>query len=69
MIDLGAIEDEFLVQCGPCDYGLSGGCACPRRDYRSTMLALVREVERLREVLRESQNEFARIQGPGGETS
>jgi hypothetical protein len=47
-LNLAAIEDEFLQQCGPCDYALDGACNCPKRDYRSTMLDLVREVERLR---------------------
>lgn len=49
-LDLNAISAEFLNQCGPCDFGVdSAGCNCPGRDYRSTMLDLVREVERLRE--------------------
>lgn len=47
-LDLDAIANEFLNQCGPCDYGVSGACNCPHRDYRSAMSDLVREVERLR---------------------
>jgi hypothetical protein len=50
-VDLAAIEAEFLVECGPCDYGLPMGCNCPERDYRSTMLDLVEEVRLLRQAL------------------
>jgi hypothetical protein len=39
----------FLQQCGPCDYGLvEMSCSCAGGDYRPAMIALVREVERLR---------------------
>lgn len=49
LLDLTAIRDEFLQRCGLCDYGItSAPCRCAGRDYRPTMLALVREVERLR---------------------
>lgn len=47
-LDLDAIAAEFLNQCPPCDFGLLKPCSCAGRDYRPTMLALVREVERLR---------------------
>lgn len=47
-LDLKAIEDEFLNQCAPCDFAIPGACNCSKRDYRGTMLDLVREVERLR---------------------
>lgn len=57
-LDLRAIEEEFLNQCGPCDFGMSGACDCATRDYRGTMLDLVREVERLREV--EAERDEAR---------
>lgn len=48
-LDLKAIAEEFLGECGSCDAGMPTSCACPKRDYRPTMLELVREVERLRE--------------------
>lgn len=47
-LDLKAIETEFLNQCPPCDFAMPGACECSKRDCRSTMLDLVREVERLR---------------------
>jgi hypothetical protein len=47
-LDLEAISAEFLNQCGSCDAGVSVICTCAGLDHRSTMLALVREVERLR---------------------
>lgn len=47
-LDLKAIEAEFLNQCGPCDFAMPGACNCSKRDYRGTMLDLVREVETLR---------------------
>ncbi len=49
-LDLTAISDEFLNQCGSCDFGLPAACECPKRDHRSAMLDLVREVERLRRI-------------------
>lgn len=49
--DLEAISAEFLTQCAPCDFAMRGACNCPKRDYRGTMLDLVREVERYREAL------------------
>lgn len=51
MIDLNAVIAEFLNQCGSCDAGLSMSCTCPTRDYRPTMLALVREIEDLRKIV------------------
>lgn len=50
-IDLDAIKAEFLTQCGPCDFGIGDICNCAKRDYRSTMPALVAEVERLQAVV------------------
>jgi hypothetical protein len=47
-LDLEAIGAEFLNQCPPCDHGLLKPCTCASRDYRPTMLDLVREVTRLR---------------------
>lgn len=48
-LDLDAIRDEFLNQCGPCDFGLvEYGCNCPTSDYRPPMSQLVAEVKRLR---------------------
>lgn len=38
----------FLNVCGSCDAGLLNACTCPTGDYRTVMLHLVREVERLR---------------------
>lgn len=38
-----------LVQCGPCDYGVtSAGCQCPQGDPRVVIADLVAEIERLR---------------------
>lgn len=50
-IDLKAIQEKWLRQCGACDAGLPMSCVCPEEDYRPTMLELVREVERLRKVI------------------
>ncbi len=50
-VDLEAITAEFLQQCGSCDAGIPAPCTHPERDYRPTMLGLVREVERLRVAL------------------
>lgn len=50
-LDLEAISAEFLRQCGSCDAGVSVICTCVGRDYRPTMLDLLREVERFRETL------------------
>lgn len=50
-LDLEAITAEFLNQCGSCDGPGNTSCTCTTRDYRPTMLALVREVERYRETL------------------
>ena len=48
VLDLEAIEREWLVQCGPCDYGLVNmGCNCPPGDHRSIIMKLVAEVRRL----------------------
>ncbi len=48
-MNLDAIEEEFLKQCGSCDAGLPMQCAHSDRDYRGTMFLLVREVETLRD--------------------
>ncbi|WP_433731130.1 hypothetical protein ACQP2Y_21895 [Actinoplanes sp. CA-051413] len=50
-LDLDAISAEFLTQCGSCDAGVSVICTCAGRDYRPTMITLVREVERYRDTL------------------
>ena len=47
-LDLDAITEKWLQQCGPCDAGLAMGCSHPDEDYRPVMSALVTEVERLR---------------------
>ena len=49
-VDLDAIKAKWLGQCGACDAGI-GMCTHPEEDYRPVMLDLVREVERLRELL------------------
>ena len=59
-LDLDAIASEFLQQCGLHDAGISATCACAERDYRPTMLALVREVEQLRTVNRTVNAELLR---------
>jgi hypothetical protein len=49
LLDLDAISEKWLNQCGPCDYGMPEyGCTHPSDDYRPVILDLVREVERLR---------------------
>lgn len=50
-LDLDAISAEFLNQCGPCDFAVAGLCSCSDHDFRPAMLALGREVERLRTTL------------------
>lgn len=50
-IDLDAIAYEFLGQCGSCDGPGNTVCTCSQLDYRPTLLALVREVERYRDTL------------------
>jgi hypothetical protein len=47
MPDLEAIKTKWLGICGACDVGI-GGCSHPDGDYRPVMLALVRELEKLR---------------------
>lgn len=48
-LDLDAIEREWLVQCGPCDFGLvQYGCQCPSGDYRWVIQRLVAEVRQMR---------------------
>lgn len=48
MLDLDRIYEQWLNMCGSCDAGLPMSCTCPDDDPRSVILALVREVERLR---------------------
>ena len=50
LLDVEAIAEKWLKECGACDFGLSEyGCHCPAdEDYRPVMLSLVQEVERLR---------------------
>lgn len=57
-LDLTAIREELLNRCGSCD---ATACVCPKQDYRPTMLALVREVERLRAGLKELVVDFDEI--------
>jgi hypothetical protein len=47
-IDLDSVSREFLNQCAPHDFGMGGPCNCSERDYRSTMLTLVTELEETR---------------------
>lgn len=47
-IDVEAIAEKWLQQCGSCDAGLPMGCACPSDDYRPVMSALLDEVTALR---------------------
>lgn len=48
-LDLAAVSEKWLRQCGACDGGLAMSCTHPDEDYRPTMGALVAEVERLRQ--------------------
>jgi hypothetical protein len=50
-LDVDAIAEKWLRQCGPFDGGLAMGCTHPAEDYRPTMAALVGEVERLRALI------------------
>ena len=43
-LDLAAIEGEWLRQCGPHDFGLPYGCACPDGDPRPVIARLVAEL-------------------------
>jgi hypothetical protein len=40
-LDLDAIADKWLQQCGPCDAGLPMGCSHPDEDYRPVLMDLV----------------------------
>lgn len=51
-LDLDTIK-PWLDTCPACDAGLPASCTCPPGDYRSPMLELVREVERLRATVEE----------------
>jgi hypothetical protein len=66
-LDLDAIGDEFLNVCGFCDAGMPSSCTCSERDFRPTMLALVREVERLRAVMVEVAESMSRSAENWGE--
>lgn len=54
MIDLEEVRSTWLVQCGPCDYGIAGTCNCPQGDNcpqaepRTVIGDLCDEVEWLR---------------------
>ncbi len=50
-LDPDAITAKWLQVCGSCDVGI-GECTHPEGDYRPVMLELVREVERLRGIVR-----------------
>lgn len=58
-IDVEAIAEKWLQQCGSCDAGLPMGCACPTEDYRPAMSALLDEVEALREQVARVRKECA----------
>lgn len=48
-LDLPVIIDKWLQVCGYCDAVIPGAaCTHPTEDYRTVMLGLVREIERLR---------------------
>lgn len=46
--DLIQRAEASLVQCGICDFGVLGPCACPSGDPRSVIADLVAEVQALR---------------------
>lgn len=49
MLDLEAISEKWLKQCGSCDLGMPEyGCTHPDEDYRPVMMSLVEEIERMR---------------------
>lgn len=50
--DIVQVAEPWLQLCACCDLGFPSNCTCPMGDYRNVMLALVREIERLREVKR-----------------
>ena len=50
-LDLQAISDKWLDECGPCDLGLPYGCTHPQEDYRPVIATLLNEVGRLRSVI------------------
>jgi hypothetical protein len=48
-LDLAAIVAEWQQQCGPHDYGITGGtCGCPPGDPRPVISRLIAEIQRLR---------------------
>lgn len=57
-LDLDAIRAEYLVQCGPHDYGLPMTCNCPTGEPRAAIMQLCIEVERLRAELDQAQAEI-----------
>ena len=52
--ELKAISDKWLQVCGQCDAGLPMNCCCPDEDPRPIILTLVREIDTLQQVARES---------------
>jgi hypothetical protein len=50
-LDLPAILDEFVNQCGSCDAGMAVACICSKRDFRPVMLSLVHEIDRYRDAI------------------
>jgi cellulase/cellobiase CelA1 len=48
--DLLKRAEPFLTRCASCDGKLPRACPCSTGDFRPVMLALAREVERLRKV-------------------
>lgn len=48
-LDLAEVRATWLVQCGPCDFGLvEFGCNGPTGDHRLVLLRAVDELERAR---------------------
>lgn len=57
-LDLEAIANEFINQCGSCDVGMPTACTCSKQDFRPVMLKLIRELERTRKALDEAIADF-----------
>lgn len=60
-VDLDAIRNTWLSQCGPCEAGIPGSCTCPEGDYRTVLLDLVREIERKDEIVDRLDTETERL--------
>jgi hypothetical protein len=46
--DIVAHAQKWLQICASCDIGFPSACTCPEGDPRNVILALVQEIERLR---------------------